>query len=136
MFWLLQPATMEKQKRRTKTAALWTFIQGKGREGKCKWRLANCCHRLQIEKPTMASCHPPPPRRALSAMIVPLGRGLWATSSPTWGPPDRRPRQPGVCSHVFRWAHNGARHRAHFTDFIRDLTTVDSNDQWGTLSVT
>ena len=27
------PLTMEKQKQRTKTAAWWTFIHGKGREG-------------------------------------------------------------------------------------------------------
>ena len=33
MFYLAQPATMKKQKRRTETAAWWTFIQGKGREG-------------------------------------------------------------------------------------------------------
>ena len=33
MFWSTQPATMEKQKRRTKTAAWWTFTEGKGREG-------------------------------------------------------------------------------------------------------
>ena len=33
MFWLTQPATMEKWKRRTKTAAWWTFTEGKGREG-------------------------------------------------------------------------------------------------------
>ena len=33
MFWSTQPATMEKRKRRTKTAAWWTFTEGKGREG-------------------------------------------------------------------------------------------------------
>ena len=41
MFWSTQPATMEKQKRRTKTAAWWTFTEGKGREGQrmaiCQW---------------------------------------------------------------------------------------------------
>ena len=33
MFWSTQPATMEKRKRQTKTAADRTFIQGKGRQG-------------------------------------------------------------------------------------------------------
>ena len=41
MFWSTQPATMEKRKRRTKTAAWWTFTEGKGREGQrmaiCQW---------------------------------------------------------------------------------------------------
>ena len=33
VFWLMQPVTMEKRKRRTKTAARWTFTKGNGREG-------------------------------------------------------------------------------------------------------
>ena len=33
MFWSTQPATMEKRKRWTKTAAWWTFTELKGREG-------------------------------------------------------------------------------------------------------
>ena len=33
IFWSTQPATMEKQKRQTKTAAWWSFREGNGREG-------------------------------------------------------------------------------------------------------
>ena len=58
-FGVRQPPPLQKQKRRTKTAAWWTFVQGKGREG--RRRSATWCRRLQTEKPTMASCHPPPP---------------------------------------------------------------------------
>ena len=40
MFWSTQPATMEKQKRRTKTAAWWTFTEGKGGKGS-EWQSAS-----------------------------------------------------------------------------------------------
>jgi len=61
MVWSRRFATTEKRKRRTKTVAWWTtFILGKGRAGQCKWRSADWRRQLQIEKPTIASCQPPP----------------------------------------------------------------------------
>ena len=59
MFWSTQPATMEKRKRRTKTAAWWTFTEGKGREGQrmaiCQWAPPAADENTS----TMASCQNP-----------------------------------------------------------------------------
>ena len=68
------PPSMEKQERRTRLRLRGPSF--KEREGKgSKWRSANWCRRLQTEKPTMASCHPPlpsPPRSGLK--LIPYMR--------------------------------------------------------------
>ena len=76
MFWSTLPATIQKQKRRTKTAVWWTFTEGKGREGQrmaiCQWAppAANENTRpwLLAKPPPPPSMVPPPPQ--------PLSKGL------------------------------------------------------------
>ena len=55
----MDPPPMEKQKWRTKTAAWWTFIQGKGRERQRKRRSANWRRQLQRAKPRHAKAPSP-----------------------------------------------------------------------------
>ena len=59
---------MEKQKRWTKTAALWTFIQGKGRAANGDWPIgaAGCRREQQIQGDVPDP--PPPPRGCLRAV--------------------------------------------------------------------
>ena len=82
MFWSTQPATMEKQKRRTKTAAWWTFTEGKEREGKgSEWRSASGRRQLQ----TRTQDHgflPKPPHTTHDVDRPPTGAvGAWNAPS-------------------------------------------------------
>ena len=77
MFWSTQPATMEKQKRRTKQQLGGPSF--KEREGKgSDWRSANRCRQLQTQKKNPRQhANPPPPLclfylPAFPRIIIPL----------------------------------------------------------------
>ena len=70
MFWSTQPATMEKQKRRTKTAAWWTFTEGKGREGQ---RMAICQWACQLQTRTQDHGFLPKPPLAQALPCLSMG---------------------------------------------------------------
>ena len=59
MFCLTRPATMGKQKRRTKIAAWWTFAQGKGREGKRMAISQQAPPAADMNNKSMATCQNP-----------------------------------------------------------------------------
>ena len=55
------PPPMQTQEQRTKTAAWWTLIQGKGREGQ-RMAIGREAPPAADEDNTSATCQPPPPR--------------------------------------------------------------------------
>ena len=87
MFWSTQPATMEKRKWRTKTAAWWTFTEGKGREGQrmaiCQWVPPAADENTVpwlLAKPPPLHWGRNPNRRCTASLINPLS--LLLTPSP------------------------------------------------------